>query len=70
MDHFCYSRDTILVAVSDSSSSPSLLGFILTDLTVNWDPVVESEVSSSSIFINVSGGSIESNVSSFVNDNN
>lgn len=56
----------MFVAVLDRSSSSSLLvplEFMVNDLTVNWDPAVESERSSSSILFNVSGGSTDSNVS-------
>lgn len=62
-----YSRETIFAGVSDKSSSSSLLSEFITiiDLTVNCDPVVESEGSSSSILFNVSGGWTESSVSSF-----
>lgn len=56
----------MFVAVLDKSSSSSLLvalGLIVNDLTVSWDPVVESDGSSSSILFSVSGGSTESKVS-------
>ena len=70
-----YSRETIFVAVSERSSSslgsvPVTVGFMLTDLTVSCDPVVESDGSSSSILINVSGGSTASSVSSVPIANN